>query len=39
MNVFTMNPNLKLFFLEDNNCAKLFLKFMHKCTSYGPLQE
>ena len=24
-----------LFSFEDNNCAKLFLKSMHKCTSYG----
>ena len=22
--------------LKDNNCAKLLLKSMHKCTSYGP---
>ena len=27
---------MALFLLKDNNCAKLFLKFMHKCTSYGP---
>ena len=26
---------LALPLLEDNNCAKLFLKSMHKCTSYG----
>ena len=25
-----------LFLLEDNNCAKLFLKSMHKYTSYAP---
>ena len=23
-------------FLEDNNCAKLFLKSVHKCSSYAP---
>ena len=22
--------------LEGNNCAKIILKSMHKCTSYGP---
>ena len=28
---------MALLLLEDNNCAKLFLKkSMHKCTSYGP---
>ena len=27
---------IALLLLEDNNCAKLFLKSMHKCTSYGP---
>ena len=27
---------MALFLLEDNNCAKLFLESMHKCTSYGP---
>ena len=26
---------MALLLLKDNNCAKLFLKFMHKCTSYG----
>ena len=27
---------MTLLLLQDNNCAKLFLKSMHKCTSYGP---
>ena len=27
---------LASFFLRDNNCAKIILKSMHKCTSYGP---
>ena len=27
---------MTLLLLEDNNLAKLFLKSMHKCTSYGP---
>ena len=27
---------MALLLLEDNNCAKLFLKSMLKCTSYGP---
>ena len=27
---------MALLLLEGNNCAKLFLKSMHKCTSYGP---
>ena len=27
---------MALLLLEDNNCAKLFLKSMHKYTSYGP---
>ena len=31
-NIFQM----ALFLLEDNTYAKLFLKSMHKCTSYGP---
>ena len=36
----TFNLHEKMFWmalllLEDNNCAKLFLKSMHKCTSYG----
>ena len=26
---------MALLLLEDNNCAKLFFKTMHKCTSYG----
>ena len=26
---------MALLLLEDNNCAKLFLKSMHKCTSYA----
>ena len=26
---------MALLLLEDNNCTKLFLKSMHKCTSYG----
>ena len=26
---------LALFPLKDNNCAKMVLKSMHKCTSYG----
>ena len=25
-----------LLLLEDNNCAKLYLKSMQKCTCYGP---
>ena len=36
----TFNLHEKMFqmalLLEDNNCAKLFLKSMHKSTSYGP---
>ena len=27
---------MALLLLKDNSCAKLFLKSMHKCTSYGP---
>ena len=27
---------MALFPLQGNNCAQLFLKSMHKCTSYGP---
>ena len=27
---------MTLFLLKDDNCAKLFLKSMLKCTSYGP---
>ena len=27
---------MALLLLKENNCAKLFLKSMHKCTSYGP---
>ena len=27
---------IALFLLIDNNCAKLFLKSMYKCTRYGP---
>ena len=27
---------MALLLLEDNICAKLFLKSMHKCTCYGP---
>ena len=27
---------MALLLLEHNNCAKLFLKSMHKCTSYDP---
>ena len=27
---------MALLLLKDNNCAKLFLKSMHKCTRYGP---
>ena len=27
---------MALFLLKGKNCAKLFLKSMHKCTSYGP---
>ena len=27
---------MALFLLEDNNCAKLFFKSMHKCRRYGP---
>ena len=27
---------MALFLLEGNNCAKIILKSMHKCTSYGP---
>ena len=29
------NVSKALLLLEDNNCAKLFLKSMHKCISYG----
>ena len=37
----TLNLPKKMFqlaflLLEGNNCAKLFLKSMHKYTSYGP---
>ena len=27
---------MALLLFKDNNCAKLFLKSMHKCTSYSP---
>ena len=27
---------MALLLLEDNNCEKIILKSMHKCTSYAP---
>ena len=35
-NLPTKRFQMALLLLKDNNCANLFLKSMHKCTSYGP---